>query len=142
MPNVVFDASSIVGALLKPDSVPERALLLARSHETICLSPSVEAEIRDVFSRPRFAGHLSGGRGESILSLLSMAATIVTPTEAVTDCRDAKDNKYLELALAAGAQTIVSSDDDLLVLDPWRGVRIVTPAEYVRRFDLVPEPAD
>lgn len=135
MPNVVFDASSIVGALLKADSVPERALLLARSHETICLSPAVEAEIREVFSRPRFARHLSGGRGDSILSLLSMAATSVMPTEAVTDCRDAKDNKYLELALAAGAQTIVSSDDDLLVLDPWRGIRIVTPAEYVRRFD-------
>jgi putative PIN family toxin of toxin-antitoxin system len=34
----------------------------------------------------------------------------------VTDCRDAKDNKYLELALAAGVGVIVSSDDDLLVL--------------------------
>jgi hypothetical protein len=43
----------------------------------------------------------------------------------VTDCRDPKDNKYLELALAAGAETIVSSDDDLLVLHPWRGVRIL-----------------
>lgn len=138
MPNVVFDASSIVGALLKADSVPERALLLARSHEIICLSPAVEAEIREVFSRPRFARYLSDGRSESILGLLSMAATLVTPVEPVTDCRDAKDNKYLELALAAEAQTIVSSDDDLLVLDPWRGIRIVTPAEYVKRF----EPAD
>jgi predicted nucleic acid-binding protein len=49
----------------------------------------------------------------------------------VTDCRDPKDDKYLELALAAGAETIVSSDDDLLVLHPWRGVRILRPADYV-----------
>jgi predicted nucleic acid-binding protein len=28
----------------------------------------------------------------------------------VTDCRDAKDNKYLELALVAGPETIVSGD--------------------------------
>ena len=42
-----------------------------------------------------------------------------------------RHNKYLELALAAGAETIVSSDDDLLVLDPWRGVRIMRPAEYL-----------
>jgi len=49
----------------------------------------------------------------------------------VTDCRDPKDNKYLELALAAGAETIVSGDDDLLVLDPWRGARIMRPADYL-----------
>jgi predicted nucleic acid-binding protein len=42
-----------------------------------------------------------------------------------------KDNKYLELALAAGAEIIVSSDDDLLVLHPWRGKRILRPADYL-----------
>ena len=42
-----------------------------------------------------------------------------------------RHNKYLELALAAGAETIVSSDDDLLVLDPWRGVRIMRPGDYL-----------
>ena len=54
------------------------------------------------------------------------------PRDQVTDCRDPKDNKYLELALAAGAHFIVSSDDDLLVLDPWRGIRILRPVDYVR----------
>ena len=49
----------------------------------------------------------------------------------MTDCRDAKDNKYLELALAAGASTIVSGDADLLVLHPRRGVRILRPANYL-----------
>lgn len=135
MPNVVFDASSLVGALLKADSIPERALLLARSREAICLSPAVEAEIRAVFSRPKFRKHLAAGRGERILDLVTAAAITVTPTEAVTDCRDAKDNKYLELALAAAAATIVASDDDLLVLNPWRGIRIITPAEYVKQFE-------
>jgi predicted nucleic acid-binding protein len=37
----------------------------------------------------------------------------------------------LELAFAAGAETIISSDDDLLVLHPWRGVRILRPADYL-----------
>ena len=56
-----------------------------------------------------------------MLGLLDAFGVFFTPTERVTDCRDAKDNKYLELALAAGADPIVSSDDDLLVLHPWRG---------------------
>lgn len=135
MPNVVFDASSLVGALLKAGSLPERALLLARSNDTICLSPAVEREIRDVFIRPKFQKYLAAGRGERILDLIATAALIVDPTETVTDCRDRKDNKYLELALAAGAEIIISSDDDLLMLDPWRGIRIVSPADYVLRHE-------
>jgi predicted nucleic acid-binding protein len=54
------------------------------------------------------------------------------PVDSVTECRDNKDNKYLELALAARASIIVSSDDDLLVLDPWRGIRILRPIDYIR----------
>jgi hypothetical protein len=49
----------------------------------------------------------------------------------VTDCRDPKADKYLELVLAAGAESIVSSDDDLLVLNLWRDVRILGPADYL-----------
>ena len=49
----------------------------------------------------------------------------------LADCRDAKDNKYLELALAASAAVIVSSDADLLTLHPWRGLRILRPAEFL-----------
>lgn len=134
MPNVVFDASSLVGALLRRNSIPEQALLLARAHDTICLSAEVEAEIREVFTRPRFAKYLTPGRGQLILNVLTASALVVDPVVRVTDCRDRKDNKYLELASAAAATTLVSSDGDLLALDPWRGIRIVTPADYVARF--------
>ena len=132
MPNVVFDASSIVGAALKRDSMPERALLLARSYDTVCLSPSVEDEIREVRERPKFRRYISDASRQRILDIVGAAALMSHPIERVSDCRDAKDNKYLELALAADASIIVSSDEDLLVLDPWRGVRILRPADYVR----------
>ena len=70
-----------------------------------------------------------------MLDALTTGALLADPIVQVTDCRDAKDNKYLDLALAAGAQTIVSSDADLLSLDPWRDIRIVTPAEFVRTWE-------
>jgi predicted nucleic acid-binding protein len=53
--------------------------------------------------------------------------------EPVADCRDVSDNKFLELALATEAKVIVTGDPDLLVLDPWRGIRIVG----LREFDSV-----
>jgi putative PIN family toxin of toxin-antitoxin system len=131
MPNIVFDASSLVGALLKEGSVPERALMLARDADVICLSAEVEREIRAVFARPKFRKYLTDGRIALVLGLLTTAALTVEPTETVTDCRDTEDNKYLELAFASGATTIIASDDDLLCLDPWRGIRIITPAQYL-----------
>ena len=141
MPNVVFDASTIVGAALKRDSVPERALLLARKSATICLSAAVEAEIREVLRRPKFHKHISDQTRERILDVVAAAALVVEPGEAVTDCRDRKDNIYLELALAANATAIVSSDNDLLSLDPWRGIRIVSPSEYLQIFGRADESA-
>jgi uncharacterized protein len=137
MPNVVFDASSLIGALLKQGSIPERALLLARAHDIICLSVEVEAEIREAFTRPRFGKYLTPGRTQLILDVLTASAVTIVPTIRVTDCRDVKDNKYLELVLASGAATLVASDADLLTLDPWRGVRIMTPAEYVAGFETL-----
>lgn len=138
MAKIVFDASSLVGALLKAASVPERALLLARSNATICLSAAVEREIREVFTRPKFSLYLARGRAEDVLFLITTGAKWVEPVETVTDCRNAKDNEYLELALAADADIIVSSDTDLLVLHPWRGTSIVTPAEYAACFEPAP----
>src|SRR5215831_14599470 len=95
MPRIVFDASSVVGALLSQNSLPERALLLARSNDTICLSSAVEAEIREVAARPNFRKYLTLSRVELILEVLTAAAFVVEPSEIVADCRDAKDNKYL-----------------------------------------------
>jgi uncharacterized protein len=117
MANVVFDASSIVGTALKEDSLPERALLFARRHETICLSVSVETEIREVLRRPKFHKYIADAARARILDILG--AAMFAPIDQITDCRDKKVNKYLEVALAAEASTIVSSDDDLLILDPW-----------------------
>jgi putative PIN family toxin of toxin-antitoxin system len=68
-----------------------------------------------------------------VLRLVREAAVRFQPAISVADCRDAKDNKYLELAIVAGATIIVSSDEDLLVLNPWRGIRILRPAEYLAR---------
>lgn len=45
--------------------------------------------------------------------------------------RDPRDNKFLALALTASATVIVSSDEDLLILHPWRGIPILTPAHFL-----------
>lgn len=134
----MIDANAVVSAALKAESVPEQALKLARLRCTICLSADVRSEIGRVLERPRFSSRIPQARIASILALLDEGARWAEPVAVVTDCRDAKDNRYLELALAAAASIIVSGDMDLLVLDPWRGIRIMTPAEFVRLWTQAP----
>jgi uncharacterized protein len=136
---IVFDASTIIGAALKAGSIPERAILRAEEIEVFALSAAVDAEIAEVLGRPKFARAISLARRTQFLETLRSSAIWFEPTISVRDCRDAKDDKYLELALAAGAETIVSSDDDLRVLHPWRGVAILSPGDFLARADAVIE---
>lgn len=59
----------------------------------------------------------------------------LVPTSSVSDCRDWEDNRVLELAYDAGAFLIVSSDDDVQQLSPWRGIAIIGPDAFVSRVD-------
>jgi predicted nucleic acid-binding protein len=51
-------------------------------------------------------------------------------TTQIAACRDPKDDKFLELAVNGRAEVIVSGDADLLVLDRFHGIPIITPAAF------------
>jgi predicted nucleic acid-binding protein len=64
---------------------------------------------------------------------------VVTSSESTVArslCRDPTDEKFLALAIAAHADVIVSSDRDLLILHPWRGIPILTPAQFLSQFTI------
>jgi predicted nucleic acid-binding protein len=67
---IVFDASSIVSAALKADSIPERALLQAEEVDVFALSAAVDTEIAEVLNRPKFARAISRRRRERFLRLM------------------------------------------------------------------------
>jgi len=130
---VVIDASTFVSAALKANSLPERALLRAVDPPNrLILSQAVEDEYREVIFRPKFDRFVSVARRQRILDIVVVAAERIEPIETVRECRDPKDDKYLALAAAGRADVIVSSDArHLLSMDPWRGIRILTPANYL-----------
>ena len=61
------------------------------------------------------------------------SVTIVPQAAMVRECRDPKDDKFLELALDGQADLLVTGDEDLLALHPWRGIPILSPANYLAR---------
>ena len=130
---IVIDAYTVVGAALRQGSVPWQALIRARELDMVAMSEPVAAEIREVLARPKFARVLNDARRATIEALLFSDAHWFAATKLVSDCRDAVDNIYLELAWAARASVLVSSDNDLLVLHPWRGISVLRPAEFIHR---------
>lgn len=113
------------------DGVPHQALRKARATDTLAMSQPVFDEVSDVLHRPRLARFVDPDLRADLLDQLVSGTLWFAPAEAVTDCRDAADNKYLELVLSAQASTLVSSDQHLLALHPWRGIPILRPAQYL-----------
>jgi uncharacterized protein len=112
--------------------VPERALLRAvEPPNRIILSGEVVAEYREVIFRRKFDRYVAVERRQRILDLVVAAGQTVEPSETVRECRDPKDDKYLALAATGRAGVIVASDRDLRSMDPWRGIRILSPAGFL-----------
>ena len=71
-----------------------------------------------------------------LLFQLNEEAEIVTPPrldERV--CRDKDDDVVLATAVAGKADVIVTGDDDLLVLKQFRGIRILSPRQFLELLD-------
>jgi len=127
----VFDTNVIVSAALLAGSVPGQAFDKALDKGRILISVPVLLELVEVLSRKKLNKYLLEEERMRFLVALLKEAELVEITEAVTDCRDAKDNKFLELAVSGEADCIISGDDDLLVLSPFRGIPILTPREFL-----------
>lgn len=130
-PGAVFDTSAVVSALLFEQSVPGRAFYAALDRGEILLSHATIIELSEVLARKKFDRYLTREEREQFLVMLLREGTIIDITETIRECRDPKDDKLLELAVNGGASCLVSGDQDLLVLNPFRNIPILTPAQFL-----------
>lgn len=130
-PKLVLDCNVIISAFLFKNSQPRLALEKAKNCGIILLSESIINELKNVIQRQKFDRYLSLTTREELLNDLLEIADKISPSETITDCRDPKDNKYLELAVSGKAQYIITGDKDLLILNPFRGIKIIKPDEFL-----------
>lgn len=131
---IVLDSSTLVGAALRTQSMPAQVLKYAQQHGQLFASRSTLDEIATVLAGDKFDKYLHPAERALFVKNYAQFVRLVEPKEHITDCRDAKDNQFLELALAAHADILVSSDEDLLVLHPWRGITIIKPADFIAQY--------
>jgi putative PIN family toxin of toxin-antitoxin system len=130
----VVDTNVLVSALLGSKNARKIVEAISRGNLIVVTSPILLSELETVLQRPKFRLVEANDSASKLLHLLKTSPGFVTPTVPVDACRDAKDNCVLEAAVAARADLIVTGDDDLLVLHPFRGIDIITPARLVERL--------
>ena len=117
--------------MINPKGINAR-LILSLSSYVLVTSAAIVEEVAEVLARPGVLDDTAIRKldVERVLELLRRAP-MVSPSAAVTVCRDPDDNKFLEAAIAAGAAYLVTSDNDLRDLGEYKGVKIRLPVEFL-----------
>ncbi|WP_254562986.1 putative toxin-antitoxin system toxin component, PIN family [Dyadobacter diqingensis] len=133
-PRFVLDTNAWISIALLPKSVNSQALRKAEWIGEIVFSKETLSELKDVLIRTKFDRYLSLPNRFEFFDRIEARYTEILVTSSFADCRDAKDDKFLNLAVDAGATAIISGDKDLLVLDPYKNIRIVNASDFLNSF--------
>jgi putative PIN family toxin of toxin-antitoxin system len=131
----VFDSSIWVSAI-KFGGVPLAALLHAIDHDSLVTCDELEVEVLRILNEKFTIDPLD--IQEKLVPLLTKADRVSITGSLTGICRDPNDDFILECALTGNADLIVTGDKDLLSLVSFRGIRILTPRDYLATVDHAP----
>ena len=132
-PKVVIDSNVLVSILKGKPNLSSIYTFFKGGRFKLVVSAEVLRELAAVLYRP----HLkidSRDIKELFRLIRAKSLRIELPPPFINACRDPKDNFILELAVGAKADFVVTGDKDLLVLNPFRGILITTPKEFLARL--------
>ncbi len=130
----VLDTNVLVSGLLIKNSSSFQAIKIAEKQGIILYSEEILLEINQVLNRKKFDKYLTIEERQNFILKLLEKAELVQIKEKITICRDSKDNKFLELAVSGKADFIITGDNDLLVLYPFRNIEIITVNDFLTKF--------
>lgn len=136
MIRIVLDTNLFVSALLKSGSNPDRIIQLVRDEKVLLLiSDSICDEISRVLAYPKIKNRLTAS-DEELGNFVQLLGTVAIKTPGTLNLppldADPDDTKYLICAVEGHADFIVSGDHHLTALVMYRGIRIVTPTDFLQ----------
>ncbi len=132
---VVLDTNVLISATLIAGGNEDRILRAWQGGAfEVVASPQILEEMGRALFYEKFrkSRWMSAEEVTSLLRLFAHECLIVPGNVKVTASRDPEDNKFLAAALEAEAAYLVSGDRDLLDLKSYQGLRIVSPATFLK----------
>ncbi len=133
---VVIDTNVLLSFLIKQNSIPGQIVSHVLKKHRLILSNSVLQELSDKCKKDKFRRYFTLEEGIQLVTISEQVGENGVVHHTVTDCRDNKDNKFLELALSGNADVIISGDRDLLELHPFHEIPILLPNDGYHFFGL------
>lgn len=130
----VLDTNILISATLSPLSVNRKAYDKALEIGISVYSSATFMEFSETLVRPKFDKYVSIEKRIEAISAFEKRGQLMQVTAKIDVCRDPKDNKFLELAIECGAACIVTGDNDLLVLNPFEEIPILSAADFLSKF--------
>jgi putative PIN family toxin of toxin-antitoxin system len=126
---LVLDTNIIVSAALKPDGLQRTVLLLAITKPArLYVTEAIITEYREVLARPRM--NIRKGPRQQLLQLLKSHTYSVKPARLLQLTPDPDDNKFLECAVAARADYLVTGNQRHFPKF-WKKTKVITPREFI-----------
>lgn len=131
---VVIDTNVFISALLNPLGTPRKVIKIAVNQFTILQSEVTYQELVTRISKKKFDKYLEKDDRLNFLLSIKNKSLFVDISHETRVCSDLDDNKFLELAVSGMAQYIITGDNDLLILNTYEEIPIITPAEFLAIF--------
>lgn len=131
----VVDTNILVSAVLIKSSIPDVAFKKARSLGIILFSDATFQELQEILNRSKFDKYISVSvRTQFLAKFKESEETEIV--KMIKECRDPKDDKFLEVAINGNATHIITGYKNLLELHPFQGVDIITATQFLEIFSV------
>ena len=129
----VVDTNVLISRLLLGGSIAARAVDYAIENGVLLVSNETLDELVDVLSRSKFDRYISLADRQEFIRLFVAIAERIEIYQEVRACRDPDDDKFLTVAVNGKADAIVTGDQALLALHPFRNIAIVSPGQFLKQ---------
>lgn len=133
-PRVILDTNLLISRALTPSSLTASAVRLIIDHCDLLVSQATMDEFATTLNRVQTKGYVKQDEAIALITAYKEMVEWIPIIERVQECRDPKDDKFLELAINGHAEYLITGDKDLLVLDPFRDTHILSAKDFIAKI--------
>jgi putative PIN family toxin of toxin-antitoxin system len=130
-PQYICDTNILVSSLISRNSPPAQTIDYIKNTGLFAFSSETFSELEEVLNRPKFDKFMSKEIRIQFFQKIRPFIIFYDIYQKVDFCRDPKDNKFLDVAIASYADYLITGDEDLLVLKNIGNTSIITPRTFM-----------